>query len=220
MEKKQLIDLIRDNFDHELNRLGFEAEEGFNGYSYVRDLKNGCQKFGFDITSFDSWHRMDLSSGSIQFYFVDRLLNKLFERYQGNFHKTLGVLVNKFMITTDTRDTAIHTENDFIGLVPVWKKDIEEKVLPFFDQWSDLKKINDDIIDKLPTPEIPNYIPGETSFKRMIIMKLCNNPNYNNYIFKRENTLFEAKKEDTKYKPYYDLFMELKSELENIQPIY
>ncbi len=221
MEREKLITLIKDNFDFELNRLGFKEEEGFNGYSYLRDFKNGCQKFGFDITSFDSWHMVDLSSGSIQYYFIDRLLHKLFERHPGNFHRSLGVLVNKFMITTDTRDTAIHCENDFMGLVPVWKKDIEEKVLPFFDQWSDLKKINDEIIDKVTDwKNLYRYISGEAGFKKMIIMKLCNNKNYQEFVDNWGGELLSESNESNNDKAYYELFLELKTELENIQPIY
>jgi len=207
-------------FGNWLLNYGFNGEAALHGYSFTKKTSWGNQMFGFSYVNYGEKHLVMVSQGYISFDSVENILKEKLRLFNETFNKSDITFCNFINPTTDTRDITIHNEDDFLKLSPLWKKDIEEKVLPFFDQWSELKKINDEIIDKLPAPEIPNYIPGETSFKRMIIMKLCNNPNYNNYIIKRENTLFDAKKEDSKYKPYYDLFIELKSELENIQPMY
>ncbi|GAB3719391.1 hypothetical protein GCM10027592_62870 [Spirosoma flavus] len=55
--------------------------------------------------------------------------------------------------------------------------------LPFFQKVHDLQEVNDEIIDKIPQMQLSNYIPGQfMSFKKQIIMKLCSNPSYDDYL--------------------------------------
>lgn len=53
---------------------------------------------------------------------------------------------------------------------------------PFFERVSSLQVVNDEIINKVPKEEYGNYIPGRfMNAKVLIIMKLCNNPRYNEF---------------------------------------
>ena len=58
---------------------------------------------------------------------------------------------------------------------------IECDVLPFFEKYPDVQSVNDKMINKLPQTEYSNYIPGETNFKVLIIMKLCKNSKYEEF---------------------------------------
>jgi hypothetical protein len=60
---------------------------------------------------------------------------------------------------------------------------LNDSVFPFFDHANSLQLVNDEIIDKVPQIELGKYIPGWYNiYKKQIIMKLCNNPNYNEYV--------------------------------------
>ena len=57
-----------------------------------------------------------------------------------------------------------------------------QSVLPFFDMVSSLQVVNDEIINKIPQMELSDYIPGEMHLKKLIIMKLCKNSGYYEYV--------------------------------------
>jgi hypothetical protein len=59
---------------------------------------------------------------------------------------------------------------------------IIENHSPFFEKASNLQVVNDEIIDKIPHMELHKYIPGQyMNMKKLIIMKLCDNPNYDEF---------------------------------------
>ena len=58
----------------------------------------------------------------------------------------------------------------------------DEYLLPFISKYQDLQSVNDEIINKLPQMELGSIIPGLMHFKKQIIMKICNNENYRDYL--------------------------------------
>ena len=58
---------------------------------------------------------------------------------------------------------------------------IEKVYEPLWEKYSSLHFINDEIINKIPQMELPDYLSGHMSLRKLIIMKLCSNPNYENY---------------------------------------
>jgi hypothetical protein len=73
-------------------------------------------------------------------------------------------------------------EGNFISIMKLIMHNINEYHFPFFERVSSLQVVNDEIIDKVPQMEIANYIPGQyMNIKKMIIMKLCNNPKYEEF---------------------------------------
>jgi len=58
---------------------------------------------------------------------------------------------------------------------------VYDYILPFFDKIPNLQSVNDQILNKIPEEEYADYIPGQTNFKVLIIMKLCNNPKYESF---------------------------------------
>ncbi|WP_405399959.1 hypothetical protein [Maribacter sp. Asnod2-G09] len=55
---------------------------------------------------------------------------------------------------------------------------VDSYILPFFQKFSNIQDVNDKILNLLPIEEYANYIPGQTNFKVLIIMKLCNSSKY------------------------------------------
>ncbi|MCR4030173.1 MULTISPECIES: hypothetical protein [Flavobacterium] len=96
-----------------------------------------------------------------------------------------------------------------------YKEVIERYFIPFWEKYSNIQYINDEIINKVPEEDLNNYISDMGNFKKLIIMKLCSNPEYNNYKDYLKTVVENALKEDkNKYKPFADLFEELTEILE------
>ena len=54
---------------------------------------------------------------------------------------------------------------------------------PFWEQYSDLQVVNDEIINKIENNKMTEYIPGSLmTWKKLAIMKVCKNPNYQVYV--------------------------------------
>lgn len=116
------------------------------------------------------------------------------------------------------KNLPIQTEADFEIVLRIIATHIETYILPFFDKVPNLQTINDEVINKLSHEEYSIYIKGETNFKVLIIMKLCNNPNYNTF----KQTLIEMydyaiKVDAKKYMPDYEAFHNILNYLEGGQ---
>jgi hypothetical protein len=86
---------------------------------------------------------------------------------------------------------------------------IGKHFIPFWEKYSNLQYINDEIIDKVPDNQIHHYLSGMTPFKKLIIMRICNNKDYE--IFKEEilERGFNAIKEDSfRYTPYQNVLID------------
>jgi|GEM_PF-2369328 len=93
---------------------------------------------------------------------------------------------------------------------------VDSYILPFFQKFSNLQDVNDKILNLLPKEEYANYIPGQTNFKVLIIMKLCNSSKYINF---KEWALSAYKKgvemNATRYGKDYEILKALINFLEN-----
>ncbi|EWH09370.1 hypothetical protein KLA_17319, partial [Cellulophaga geojensis KL-A] len=93
---------------------------------------------------------------------------------------------------------------------------IDSYILLFFEKFYNLQDLNDKILNDLPKEEYANYIPGQTNFKVLIIMKLCNSSKYIDF---KEWALSTYKKgveiNATKYGKDYEILQRLISYLEN-----
>jgi hypothetical protein len=122
--------------------------------------------------------------------------------YFNSVEKILDTPKNKNDFYTISQFPGINKENSdirYISQIPIMIEDefqqenfdkvtdlivgiIKEKHIPFFEQLTDLQFVNDEIIDKVPQMELGNYIPGKyMNPKKLIIMKLCDNPKYEEF---------------------------------------
>lgn len=86
---------------------------------------------------------------------------------------------------------------------------IGKHFIPFWEKYSNLQYINDEIIDKVTDNQIHHYLSGMTPFKKLIIMRICKNKDYE--IFKEEilERGFNAIKEDSfRYTPYQNVLID------------
>ncbi|MBO0929833.1 hypothetical protein [Fibrella aquatilis] len=82
-------------------------------------------------------------------------------------------------------------------LVTIFAEEVSRQVglylEPFWSQYADIQYINDEIINKIPHIELHQYLGGMTPEKKLIIMKLCSNPNfdvYKNWLLKVTEIVF------------------------------
>lgn len=81
---------------------------------------------------------------------------------------------------------------------------------PFIDYYSDLNIINVEIIEKYTSDEWSNFIPGETIFKVLVIMKLCNNNRYNDFLTEYKSNIENAiSNGNIRYLNYYNQLVKL-----------
>jgi len=85
---------------------------------------------------------------------------------------------------------------------------------PFWEKYSVLQTVNDEIIDKVDQMKLSDYISFQMPLKKMIIMKMCNNPKYGEYVDWLEGMRKDAflKDPESKKAPL-DAFLELKDQL-------
>jgi len=98
------------------------------------------------------------------------------------------------------------------------KEIIERYALPFFEQYTTLQQVNDNLINTIPQMKLGRIIPGKMSLKKLIIMSLCNNPNYDEYkswYFNIVKSDYESGDPESQF--LYPKLVELISYLENIK---
>lgn len=87
---------------------------------------------------------------------------------------------------------------------------IQKATIPFWEKYSSLQFLNDELIDIVPQQQLADYIPSFMPLKKLIIMKLGNNVNYSEYA-DWLNKIYEEMVEDeplqytAEYKAYQEL---------------
>lgn len=148
-------------------------ELGFNGaisyniiFPQVNQVLMSVLDSGDYTDSFGSLMKTDLDESTLSDLEDNYLMMHEFERN----NKVLPFI-----------EEDIYYEDRLMQGSAVQKKCIERFALPFFKQFTTLQQVNDEIINTIPWQDLTRRIPGQTPFKRMIIMKLCNNPAYGEF---------------------------------------
>ncbi|MBU2951210.1 hypothetical protein KO493_10925 [Tamlana agarivorans] len=87
---------------------------------------------------------------------------------------------------------------------------IEKVVIPFFNFYPDMQTINHNILNTVPIKDYPDWIHGQSTLKILIIMRLCNNPNFDSYRKNKEKEYIAfVNRDSTMWQPAYDTFLSL-----------
>ena len=153
------------------------------------------------------------------------LKHKYRNSYNENDHGTIFLMSaepEKFKETQPKYLPAtIESEEDVIKLYRELNKYIKNVAEPFYKKWGDLKFLNS-YIKTVPQMEIGDKIT-HGGYKKAVIFKLCNDPEYDKYINWLYNILikmYEKNKDgDIAYKRNADIIKELKEVLDKTEPI-
>lgn len=130
----------------------------------------------------------NIHSAEVIFKDVDHILRKfinLDSKYFGyifdgtiraipNYDSHLGMLFDLPKYLINTKEEFEIAKNIIINY-------FKQYTIPFFTLVPDLETVNKNILTKLPQSEYSNYIKGDSNFKALIIMKLCNSSIYDEF---------------------------------------
>ena len=99
----------------------------------------------------------------------------------------------------------------------------KQNALPFFEKWKDLNVLYEYIKDKTEREELSEILGQFAPMKKAVILKLCNDSNYQEFMdsyFQKQKEYFDEDPEDIDNIRYYNASKELKQVLDNTKPIY
>lgn len=113
----------------------------------------------------------------------------------------------------DVQEVDLTTEDQIQNTaLKIWDV-IQDLYMPFFEKYTNLQTINDEIINRVTHLETAEYINLYMPFKKMIIMKLCKNPDYGDYSNWLHSRLKERRDKGEGLE-YYQLFIDLCGKLD------
>ena len=116
----------------------------------------------------------------------------------------------------------IETEFDVENLINRLTSFFNTDALPFFEKWKDLNVLYEYIKDKTEE-ELWDILGQFAPMKKAVILKLCNDRNYQEFMdsyFQKQKEYFDEDPEDIDNIRYYSASKELKQVLDNAKPIY
>ena len=130
-----------------------------------------------------------------------------------------------FWVQKDTRYTLSDDGKDiseYEEVVNIFNLFYKEEALPFFEKWKDLNVLYEYIKDKTEE-ELWDILGQFAPMKKAVILKLCNDSNYQEFMdsyFQKQKEYFDEDPEDIDNIRYYNASKELKQVLDNTEPIY
>ena len=116
----------------------------------------------------------------------------------------------------------IDTEQKSAEVCNLFDRFYNEYFIPFYEKWKDLNVLYEYIKDKTEE-ELWDILGQFAPMKKAVILKLCNDTNYQEFMdsyFQKQKEYFDEDPEDIDNIRYYNASKELKQVLDNTKPIY
>ena len=116
----------------------------------------------------------------------------------------------------------IDTEQKTAEVCNLFDRFYNEYFIPFYEKWKDLNVLYEYIKDKTDE-ELWDILGQFAPMKKAVILKLCNDSNYQGFMdsyFQKQKEYFDEDPEDIDNIRYYNASKELKQVLDNTEPIY
>ncbi|WP_454949079.1 hypothetical protein [Capnocytophaga leadbetteri] len=123
----------------------------------------------------------------------------------------------RYTLSDDGKDISEYEE-----VVNIFNLFYKQDALPFFERWKDLNVLYEYIKDKTEE-ELWDILGQFAPMKKAVILKLCNDSNYQGFMdsyFQKQKEYFDEDPEDIDNIRYYNASKELKQVLDNTKPIY
>ena len=145
--------------------------------------------------------------------------NKLFGDVKPeNIDESFWVQKNtRYTLSDDGKDISEYEE-----VVNIFNLFYKQDALPFFEKWKDLNVLYEYIKDKTEE-ELWDILGQFAPMKKTVILKLCNDSNYQEFMdsyFQKQKEYSDEDPEDIDNIRYYNASKELKQVLDNTEPIY
>ncbi len=164
---------------------GFELKNEIMGYSWTQVFQDRSYKMNIGYSGYPNSYRIYTPSAYIYFDKIEKVLLESFNKTKiisrwGETGTVRKVFVNLPAIDYTLFDTDIDNEFTFNKVANEIRKIINSDVLTFFEQYNTLEKVWVDL-EQMKLEEMVNFIGQPLPFRRMIIKKLCNDKNFENY---------------------------------------
>ncbi len=235
--KEKIINKIMDAID--ITEFGFDERAydlNYDSLGFRRKINDKVDRIGMGFTFEGKKISLGVFSPSITFPEVNQTFidANYLELIKAEYHKRFNYTNEYFMKRTSTISNFpgyISQNEKFYSLnknlldsrnrldeekmekvCKEYRTLFQKHIFPFFDMVPDLQTVNDEIIDKYETyEELGEFMSGEIGLKRLVIMKLCGNPRYEEVFSNYEKTMkrgMERNRDD--YEPHYLFIQNLK----------
>lgn len=179
------LNLLIDSF----NQKGFDYEMNFNeDLLYFLKVENDTKKYvQIEVRLINNKIRMSPTVANyIEIAKVEQILEQVTNQktyLKNTISASIGIDKNN-AFSDDY--FFIKTENDlkrYIQLLDVYYKN---HIFPFFEAIPTLQSFNDKVLSVVPFDDFHHYLSGKFGLKAMIIMHLCKNPLYDEYVLYRK----------------------------------
>ena len=215
---------------------GFDVDK--NGYSFVKKTSKIRCEVGFSLEEDYSVIENEVIDfvkaycfwASIAYPEMENILhpilakNELFGKYisTDEISSSFSAENETFFLDEFRNGILIETEFDVENLINRLTSFFNTDALPFFEKWKDLSVLYEYIKDKTEE-ELWDILGQFAPMKKAVILKLCNDHNYQGFMdsyFQKQKEYFDEDPEDIDNIRYYSASKELKQVLDNTKPIY
>ena len=215
---------------------GFDVDK--NGYSFVKKTSKIRCEVGFSLEEDYSVIENEVIDfvkaycfwASIAYPEMENILhpilakNELFGKYisTDEISSSFSAENETFFLDEFRNGILIETEFDVENLINRLTSFFNTDALPFFEKWKDLNVLYEYIKDKTEE-ELWDILGQFAPMKKAVILKLCNDSNYQEFMdsyFQKQKEYFDEDTEDIDNIRYYNASKELKQVLDNTKPIY
>tara|TARA_B100000749_G_C18264045_1_gene397560 strand:+ start:71 stop:691 length:621 start_codon:yes stop_codon:yes gene_type:complete len=200
-----------------LERLGFETEEYSPHFHTVQffQTRNKITKY-ISLQFYNDSNGILQLRGFISSDEVNHILGKFIDLKVNKEYCTIKDFGQKQTISDGIENlNRIGKEKDLDQYVLAILGHIKSIILPFFDMFPDFGALNE-FINKLSEREYTDWVHGQSTLKRLILLSLTNDSKYFEYKeFKEQEYVSFVNTNESMWRPYYETFQSLVNYLES-----
>jgi len=165
---------------------GFKVKSAVQAFLFVRKQKDKTETITVSYRDYaPHGFYIDAVSSDIYFNKVEGFLSESFNKTKitsrwGETGTITKVFVNLQTVDYSAFDTEVNDEASFMKVAREIEKVFNIGALPFFEKYNALEKVWEET-EKMPIEEMVKFIGQPMPFRRMIIKRLCNDANYEEY---------------------------------------
>ena len=164
---------------------GFKFKKEIMGFSWTKEYSNRIEKIIIGYRGYPDSYVAYTPTASVYFEEVERFLLESFNKTGivsrwGDTGTITKAFVNLQDVDYSVFNTEINNEARFMKVATEIEKIINAGALPFFEKYNTLEKIWEES-EKMALEEMANFIGQPLPQRRMIIKKLCKDPQFEEY---------------------------------------
>lgn len=233
MNKKSLdlSQFLIDGFSELIRTYNLKVKKGkyVRGVGFYSNHPNCRMGFGCAFSvDLNSQYTTQGVNAYLTFYEIEDILSPILVKYGvmddiilKNRPITIYIRPYANLLIYNNLPSKIDNNEDAEILLDILKQFFLKDAQPFFQEWSDLIKLSD-FLTNIPQNELGDYLTMG-AYKKAVIWRLCNHPDYDAYISKLYNEakqMYKKNRADDDYQYEYNFIRELRDVLAKTEPIY